>query len=306
MLQVKPRVGVAFADLVLISQRMLHGELPDPFLNARAIFLVIAVPTGLEHLHIVKDRSGTIHLKGKVGALLFDDRMFGVHAMAVVDVRHHFVADKLHRHRVPTPRLKGVRAFAVPHGEPRPAAVHRGLHIKMIAPNMQHGVVVPGGARHEPDVLRSIKPKIKPHQRIFEVWILVKNALVLAGDFIAPQHAILHFPFLVEKPAATHLTRGKVIAKMQIPRRSQQRPRGDARAHLLSPVRQSRLQFAHAFRFLARQVQFLRRILGEVEERKFLQSRGIEILNQFPVPRTDGPTGNAAEKVRFIQRIMPV
>ena len=75
-----------------------------------------------------------------------------------------------------------------------------------------------GGARHEPDVLRTIKLEIKPHERVLKVRVLVKDALILAGDFIASQNAIFHLPFLVEKPAATHLPFGKMIAKLQIAR----------------------------------------------------------------------------------------
>ena len=236
---------------------MLHRELPDSLFNARAIGLVLAMPAGLKHLHVVKRRPGAIHLKSKVGALLIDNRVLGIHAMAAVNVRHNLVADEFHRHRVPTPGLKGMRAFVLPHRKPRPAIVHRRLQIKMITPNVDHRVVVARGARHEPDIFGLIESKIKPHHRVLEIRVLVKDTFILAGDFVAPQHAILHFPFLVEKPASTHLSRGKVIAEFQIPRRSQQRPRGNARAHLHSPLRQSRLQFAHALGFFGRQIGFL-------------------------------------------------
>ena len=149
----------------------------------------------------------------------------------------------------------------------------------MIAPDMDHRVVTARGAGHEPEIFRSIKLKIKPHHRVLEIRVLIEDPFVIASDLVASQHALLHLPFLVEEPAATHLPFGKVIAEFQISWGCQQRPRRNARAHLLPPFRQPALQGEYALRLLNRQIRFLRGILREIEERVFFLFCRIKKLN---------------------------
>ncbi len=105
---------------------------------------------------------------------------------------------------------------------------------------------------------------------------------------------------------AAHLPLGKVFAKLQVARLSQQRPRGNASAHLSPPLRQPPLQIAHALGLIRRKVGLLGWILGEIKQLVLPLARRIEELDQFPVAHPDCPTGNAAEKMRPIQRVMPM
>ena len=180
------------------------------------IRLPVAMSSRTKYLEVVERCPSLVNLYGEVGALLIDDRVFGINQMLVVEVSNDLVPDEFDRHDIPFARREVVGAFAVAHGKPWAPVILRSLNEKVIPANVDDRVVVTGRSRNKPDIPSSVESEFEPDEGIFEIRFLVEKPLVLASKLVPSENTVLYLPFFLKKPFVTDLTFGEMLSEMKV------------------------------------------------------------------------------------------
>jgi len=122
---------------------------------------LVSVFANGENLHVVEGGWPIIDLKGKVGPVLFKNRMHGVGDVITIDAGDHLVADDFDGHRIPTVGFEVVGAFAVTVGEVRSGLVIGGLDVEVIGTDVDDRIVMAVTAREHADVLGFLELEVE-------------------------------------------------------------------------------------------------------------------------------------------------